>query len=385
MRFGTLALAAFFALPSHGPTSAPPAPRTLQTSPIHHVFIIVLENESYEVTFGRHSRAPYLSRTLVARGALLRQYYGIGHASLDNYIAMISGQAPNEATQLDCSRFTEFHATKPTLDADGQAIGAGCVYPTTVHTITDQLDSAHVAWKAYMEDMGNDPHREPSACAHPRMNATDHTETSEPGDQYATKHNPFVYFHSIIDDRARCAAHVVNLRQLTTDLATVATTPPYTFITPNLCDDGHDAPCIDGDPGGLVQADRFLQRTVPLITSSAAYRDGGVLIITFDEASGGGTSDTEACCGERGLPGQRHQPGWDGSGGGRVGAVVLSPLVRPGTVSDVAYNHYAALRWVEDVFGVPHLGYAAAPGLTTFGSDLFTRAPVSTASTTGQP
>jgi phosphatidylinositol-3-phosphatase len=372
-----LALATLLAVPHLGRTTPRHASGVGTASPIHHVFIIVLENESYDQTFGPHARAPYLAHTLVAEGALLRQYFGIGHASLDNYIAMISGQAPNEATQLDCSRFAEFHASHPGLDADGQAEGTGCVYPKSVQTIADQLDDAHASWKAYMEDMGNDPHREPATCAHPRLNTADHTEGASPSDQYATKHDPFMYFHTLIDAPARCAAHVVNLRELTNDLASAATTPQYVFITPNLCDDGHDAPCVDGGPGGLVQVDRFLQRIVPLITTSPAFRADGMLIITFDEASGG-REDTKACCGERGLPGQRHPPGWSGPGGGRIGAVVLSPFVRPGTVSDVPYNHYSLLRWTEDVFAVPHLGFAAAPGLATFGPDVL----ISTTSTT---
>ena len=53
--------------------------------------------------------------------------------------------------------------------------------------------------------------------------------------------------------------------------------------------------------------------------------------------------------------------------------MILSPFVKPGTVSDVAYNHYSTLRWIEDQFGLPHLGYAAANGLVTFGEDVFER------------
>jgi hypothetical protein len=54
-------------------------------------------------------------------------------------------------------------------------------------------------------------------------------------------------------------------------------------------------------------------------------------------------------------------PGKTGPGGGRIGAVLLSPLIRPGTVSTVAYNHYSLLRSIEDIFGLPHLGDAAMP------------------------
>ncbi|MGI8413991.1 MAG: hypothetical protein ACR2LV_10165 [Solirubrobacteraceae bacterium] len=57
------------------------------------MFVIVLENQSASTTFGPASPAPYLSNTLRAQGAYLPNYYAIGHASNDNYLAMISGQA----------------------------------------------------------------------------------------------------------------------------------------------------------------------------------------------------------------------------------------------------------------------------------------------------
>ena len=338
--------------------------------PIHHVFVLVLENESFIKTFGDSLPAPYLSRTLVSQGVLLRNYYGIGHSSLPNYTAMVSGQAPNEAQQGDCHTYTEFALTEPKLDAHGQAIGTGCVYPRMVTMLGDQLEAARLTWRGYMEDLGNDPAKEGAACGHPAIGAPDRTTHRSPADQYANKHNPFFYFHTLIDDPAQCAAHVVNLRQLPADLATLATTPNYVFITPNLCNNGHDAPCVDHAPGGLVQADRFLREWVPRITGSPAFKADGVLLITFDEASG--TADASAaCCNEQPLTGQAHPPGYDGPGGGRVGAVLLSRFVRAGTVSDVPYNHYSMLRWVEDVFGLQHLGYAAEPELVTFGADVF--------------
>ncbi|HWN75344.1 MAG TPA: hypothetical protein VNO13_06325, partial [Candidatus Udaeobacter sp.] len=60
------------------------------------VFVIVLENEGFDVTFGPNSKAPFLSQTLTSQGVLLNQYYGTGHVSLDNYIAMLSGQAATQ-------------------------------------------------------------------------------------------------------------------------------------------------------------------------------------------------------------------------------------------------------------------------------------------------
>src|SRR5262249_37069377 len=121
--------------------------------PINHVFVIVLENEGYDTTFGPQSPAPYLSKTLTRSGVLLNQYYGTGHASLDNYIAMISGQGATPETRNDCQTYSDFVMTGVT--PDGQAIGHGCVYPDSIKTLADELNDVHKTWRAYMGDMGN--------------------------------------------------------------------------------------------------------------------------------------------------------------------------------------------------------------------------------------
>ncbi len=361
-----------------------------------HVFIIVLENEGYHFTFGRKSPAVYLNG-LAKQGALLQNYYGIGHFSLDNYIAMVSGQPPNPVTQSDCQSFIDFERSGMT--AEGAAVGAGCVYPNDVKTIADQLEAKGLTWRAYMEDMGNIPSREAATCGHPTIGSSDGTQAAVLGDQYATRHNPFVYFHSIID-RPTCDKNVVPLPNLLLDLQSVSTTPNFVFVAPNLCHDGHDGGengriCIDGQPGGLVSADKFLANMVPAILASPAFNKDGLLIVTFDEAdidvkfdSATNTAemkggDASACCNE--LPGPNLGPnslvfgmknkgaGVTGPGGGRIGAVLVSPMIKPGTVSRAHYNHYALLRSIENMFDLEHLGYAARPGLRSFGADVFTQ------------
>jgi hypothetical protein len=353
------------------PAGAEGTTATATLPPIRHVFVLVLENMSYSHTFAPDSDAPYLAQTLPKQGALLTQYYAIGHASLDNYVAMISGQAPNHETQLDCPTYSDFHLSAPTLNPDGQALGSGCVYPPIVKTLPDQLEAAGLTWKGYMEDMGNDPKREPGTCGHVPLGAADPTSVARRGDQYAAKHDPFVYFHTIIDDAAHCAAHVVNLNRLPKDLASIDATPNFVFITPNLCSDGHDPQCVDGREGGLVAINTFLTQWVPLILNSAAFRADGLLIVTFDEADGVGQEGSGACCGEKPLPGARYAPGFNGPGGGRVGAIVLSPFVKPGSVSAVPYNHYSLLKTMEAIFGLKPLGYAASAGARVFGADVF--------------
>jgi hypothetical protein len=335
---------------------------------VRHVFVIVLENESAAVTFGPDSPAPYLATTMPARGAFVPNYYGIGHASLDNYIAMISGQAPNPSTQADCGVFANFAAGGP-LGSFGQQSGAGCVYPAGAQTLPSQLGAQSLTWRDYNEDMGGDPSRESTTCGHPVVGQPDHTEAATPTDMYASRHDPFVYFHSIIDNTGLCDSHVVNLSLLPADLAHVSGTRNYTFITPNLCNDGHDANCANGQTGGLPAADAFLKTWVPRITASQAFKEDGLLMVIFDESAGG---DSSSCCGE--IPGPAApEPGGAGPGGGRTGAVMLSPCIAPGTVTQTAYDHYTMLGSVENIFGLSHLGYAGLPHSTYFGADIYKR------------
>jgi phosphatidylinositol-3-phosphatase len=330
--------------------------------PVKHVWIVVLENEDYATTFGSNPPAPYLGQTLPSRGELLTQYYGIGHHSLDNYLAMISGQPPDPSTQGDCPTFSDFVPTAAS-DENGVETGDGCVYPARALTIGDQLEAKGLDWKGYMEDMG-------TPCRHPEVGAHDPTLAARPDDQYAVKHDPFVYFHSIID-RPACRANVVDLSALEGDLASASQTPAYSFITPDLCADGHDAKCADGtSPGGYDGINAFLSGWVPKITRSPAYKEGGLLIVTFDEAG----NDASACCGEPTGP-NTTDPG-DGPGkpgGGRTGAVLLSPFVKGGTVNDTPYNHYSLLRSTEDLFGLPHLANAAQEGLKPFEEDVYNK------------
>ena len=337
--------------------------------PIRHVFVVVLENQSFTDTFGPHTPAPYLADTLRKQGVLLDNYFAIGHASLDNYVAMISGQPPNEDTQRDCPVFRDMVLRRPGLDSRGRAIGRGCVYPALVKTLADQMDAAHFSWRGYMQDMGKDPARERATCGHSPIGAHETLLTATPKDQYAVKHDPFVYFHSIIDRQSYCDSHVVNLDRLKGDLRTAATTPNLVFIVPDLCDDGHDSPCIDGAPGGLISADGFLRTLAPAILASPAFRQDGMLVVTFDEAGSNGPQDSAACCGEEPMPGATFPPGVNGPGGGRIGALVLSRFTAPGTVSTTPYNHYSLLRSIEDIFGLGHL--ALANGVHSFGRDVF--------------
>jgi len=183
-------------------------------------------------------------------------------------------------------------------------------------------------------------------------------------------------------DGPGCAKDVVGLQRLGPDLAGERGTPSLAYIVPSRCHDGSSAPCAPGQPAGLPAADAFLRKVVPEILASKAYKDGGLLAITVDQApSTGIEADSSSCCGQprfAGLPAPTSPAGGPPaagrlppSGGGQVGALLLSPFVKPGTVDQDPYNHFALLRTIEDLFGLKHLGYAAGAGVGSFGASVF--------------
>ena len=355
--------------------------------PVRHVFVIALENASFAQSYGPNSQIPYLAQPLRSQGVLLSQYYGTAHYSMGNYMAIVGGVAPNADIQMDCPEYQDM--LHPSEAPGGQVkAAAGCIFPAPVPTLTAQLTSRSLSWKGYMEDMGNIPGREEPTCGKPSLGpgSADLTQKATAGDAYAARHNPFLYFASVAATPA-CAANVLSLARLPQDLATVSTTPNFSLVSPSLCNDGHDQSC-PGQAAGPGAEDAWLRTWIPRVMASPAYRQDGAIIIVNDEAGG----DTSACCREPsgpnvpypGLPPSAAQDGTfaagpgAGKGGGRVGALILSPFVRPGTTSSNPYNHYSLLRSIEDLFGLPHLGYAATPGLARFGTDVWAVVPSAT-------
>jgi hypothetical protein len=353
----TFANARVLGLPDRAITASSSSART---PAVGHVFVINIENKGFRQTWGAHSQAPYLAKTLRRQGVLLTRYYGTAHHSLGNYLAQISGQGASYATQHDCPTYTAFRTTRADA-APGQVVGGGCVYPERVKTLADQLETAGLSWRGYMQDMK-------SGCQHPALGHADPWSGATRDSQYATRHNPFVYFRSITSRPHYCRTHDVGLQSLSHDLRRVGSTRTLSYVTPDLCHDGHDTTCADGGPGGLRAVNGWMRQWVPRILHSPAFRKNGVLVITADESEGV-REDSRACCGE-GVEPNAGQPGIEGPGGGRIGALVLSRYVAPGTVSDHAYNHYSLLASIEDLFGLPRLGYARTVP-RTFGADVF--------------
>ncbi len=301
---------------------------------IKHVWLIILENKSYDASFTGLNGNTYLWQTLPKQGVLLKHYYGTGHFSLDNYISAVSGQATQPDTQADCPDYDSFAGQVDTsgslgsnpdygqmasvAGANAAAGSNGCVYPASVPTLFNQLDKAHVSWKGYAQDLGNpdtvssthDAGTQYCGAPYPAPGPTGSSAYPNPGsanatDQYVPKHFPFPWFESILQSGDCNAQHIGNLfdsgNGLYHDLQQESTTPAFSWISPNNCSDGHDAVCHGNNlsggfsspttanppvnyTGGLYSADLFLEHVIPEIEASPAFKDGGLIDITFDEA-----------------------------------------------------------------------------------------------------
>jgi hypothetical protein len=391
---------------SKSPVSAPVA-NALPA--VKHVFEIVLDEHGFTEAFGASSSASYLARTLPSQGELLKNYYSVAGGALANEIALIAGQGPTPQTVANCPMFTDI--APATVGAEGQVAGTGCVYPARTPSLAGELTAAGKSWKAYVEGVGGGAPGEPATCRHPALGSADPDQLAVPGDPYVTWRNPFVYFHSLIDGSA-CSKGDVGLQQLAPDLKTAAGTPSLAYIVPDGCHDGSEQPCAPGAPAGLVAADSFLQAIVPEIERSAAYKEGGLIAITFDEAPQSGPSaDSSACCETPKYPNLLSSPttgatGTTGAsatgatgttltsettttttallgggettptgGGGRVGLLLISPYVKAGSTSEAFYDHFSLLLSVEELFNLKRIGYTANPALASFGRAIYNAPP----------
>ncbi|MBO0767096.1 MAG: hypothetical protein J2O48_00285 [Solirubrobacterales bacterium] len=308
---------------------------------IKHVWVITMENHAFESNFSGLNNNTYLSQTLPKYGALLTNYYGTGHSSLDNYLSGTSGQAPVTDNQGDCPAYTKMSGSVDTSGGSlskngnyGQFSSAagpnaptgdnGCVYPSSVPTLFNQLDAHKVSWKTYAQDVdtpgptgqnaGIKDCGAPDATAGdtPSANASSNPKTTSPvvgaasatdTDQYVAKHNPLAWFGATVGS-GDCAKHLAPLfgahDQLYKDLQNAKSTPAFNYIVPNNCSNGHDAICYGtnlsggfngqtpkpniNNVGGTYSADNFLGHVIPEIQKSPAYADGGLIAVVWDEA-----------------------------------------------------------------------------------------------------
>jgi phosphatidylinositol-3-phosphatase len=292
------------ASPSTSPTSASGGTGTTTSSatgygglpPVKHVFLIVLSDRGFLKSFAAGASAGYLGGALRREGELIYNYYAVAGAPLANEIALISGQGPTAQTASDCPVFS---GIKPGHKGPrAQILGTGCVYPAVTKTLAGQLTSAGDTWKAYLQGVSATA---PTACKVPKPGSKE-PQVARTSNSYLAWRNPFVYFRSLTSSGA-CRSHEVGLGQLASDLKSASSTPSLAYIVPSPCEDGSEAPCKPHARPALAGANRFLKSVVPEIKRSPAYKDAGLIAITFDQApQTGPDADPSACCGPSSYP-----------------------------------------------------------------------------------
>jgi phosphatidylinositol-3-phosphatase len=191
-----------------------------------HVVVIVFENKEEQQVIGARS-APTFTR-LAHTYARLRDYHGVAHPSLPNYLALVSGAT--HGIRSDCTSCT-----------------------VAARNLADTLGQAGRTWKTYAEGL-------------PRPGFT-----GPFSGRYAKKHNPFLYFRDVVGSPSR-RRNVVPFTQLAADLRSEQL-PDFALVVPDGCHDMHDCPVRTGD--------RWLARTIPALLDLPDT----VVFVTFDEGT----------------------------------------------------------------------------------------------------
>lgn len=301
-------------------SALPWVPASAAGGRLHTVFMILFENASWRDIQGS-ADAPYLNHRLLPQASYARAYrgprHGTLHPSLPNYIWLEAGD---------------------NLGIRDDAPPAAHHLATHRHLVS-LLRRAGITWRSYQQGIRGD-----------RCPLRSHGN-------YRPKHNPMVYFDDVTgnnDPASRdCIRHIRPLAELGTALR-AGTVARYNFISPDLCHDMHSscAPLHNR----IKQGDAWLQTWIPRIRASAAYRHGGVIFITWDEAWFSIPHCIHSDC--------------------PIGMIVLSPLAKGhGYSNSIAYDHSSTLKTVQEILGVGPLLRAAGNSETRDLRDLFARFP----------
>ena len=262
------------------------------------VFLIVMENHNWS-DIKNNPSAPYINQTLLPMASYSRA-------------VLQPAREPPKRTELSCGW------RQGPISASLMMRHPGLNHQQTTQHLVTLLNNAHISWKSYQEGISG------TVCPLTGSGL------------YAPKHNPMVYFDDVTNTMIRIRPTALRMSgPIASWPQTYSTIPRHatTFITPNLCNDMHDACAPLNDP--VKQGDTWLAQNLPAILNSQAYRNGGVVFITWDEGEGGGD--------------------------GPIGMIVLSHDGKGGGYSNtIHYTHSSTLRTLQEIFGVgPFLGDAA--------------------------
>jgi hypothetical protein len=362
---------------------------------IKHVFVIALENHNWTqpttVTGGieqifQNPNAPFIN-SLVNGAAFV---YVDGHlvniskqvayaTAYHNVLATPSGGNPHihpsEPNYLWAEAGTNFGVLN---DNDPFVVPGGTEQPAGTQHLTGLLQAAGRTWKSYQEDIDLQtnstgqlinlplpteewtvPISSLSGIFGPGGYLNAYNDSSQYN--YAVKHNGMPFFPDTSGGDNPTITNPLShnyapLQQLAFDLANDGVAD-YNWITPDQYNEMHSGLTggfagLTGDAANIKAGDNTVSRLVPLIMASRAYKDGGVIILWWDES--------ESVSGE-------NQDDFTHT----LGEIIISRLAHPNVnglpyASSVNFSHSSDLRTMQEVFHVkatggssPFLGDAA--------------------------
>ena len=226
---------------------------------------------------------------LASQGITLTNYYATTHPSEPNYAAVVAGD--NFGMEND-----DFNAI-----------------PANVSTVVDLLDTKGISWGEYQENL---PY-----AGFQGFNYSDQVTFKN---NYVRKHNPLILFDSVTSNATRLSL-IKNFTSFTSDLA-AQTLPQWSFITPNMLNDGHDTT--------ITYAANWSRSFLDPLLNNTYFMNNTLVILTFDEVETYNTSN-------------------------KVFAILLGgavPTSLHGTTDGTFYNHYSMISTVSVNWGLPSLG-----------------------------
>ncbi len=305
----------------------------------NYIVVILLENRSINQTYGSQctGNCAYITQFANQYG-LAEGYSAVIHDSLPNYLALTSGWTQKlNGTSGDCSPLPS-SPTNYCPNVNPQLNGE---FPFPAPNIVDRIESAGLTWKAYMENY-------PAKCAFPgtancSLGGNCYVGYGGISGEYDNEHNPFVYYNDTTNNPSRCNK-IVPANSTSTgypddrfinDLSSTTSASNMMWLTPNVCDDGHNACNSTSITGGcnpvaqcVSQQNSYLSTIVPQILSSNLFAtERAALFITYDE-------------GQRAYPNDYVTTIWAG------------PVVKTHYKSSIQYSHYSFLKTIEANWGL---------------------------------
>jgi hypothetical protein len=343
--------------------SASAAPASAGASGPQHIFLIMMENHGRDQILGNTADAPFIN-SLAARYNVERNYHGVTHPSLPNYLATFSGSfqgifddclagadvtCPPEEFVPDSGDGTDTASLTPAQ----AAAAAATPHMFEGKNLVDQVEASGRTWKAYMQSMPSVGYEGEYA---PIINGT----TVK---LYAQKHNPFMYFSDINSAGNPRLNDVVPFENTFSHDLSTGNVPNFVWISPDQCHDMHGItpataalvnlpscgyPDSGLDHGAISLGDQFLQQTITQITSSQVWKTTrSSIVVAWDENDYSGYS---------GGPGSPVGANGVVLGGGDAPLLVINSAAGPQHVSNRLADHYTLLSTIEQLW---HLGCLA--------------------------